>query len=127
MMKHITFPCISKPTDNSGSRGVMLIHNEKELRDAVAYSSENGRSGGVIIEEFLQGNEVSVEVMVLNGKPTVLNVTDKLTTGAPHFVEMGHSQPSRLPAGSKVRAGRMQRVCSSGVNSGASGAGSGIP
>lgn len=98
VMKHITFPCISKPTDNSGSRGVMLIHNEKELRDAVAYSSENGRSGGVIIEEFLQGNEVSVEVMVLNGKPTVLNVTDKLTTGAPHFVEMGHSQPSRLPA-----------------------------
>lgn len=97
VMKHITFPCISKPTDNSGSRGVMLIHNEEELRDAVAYSSENGRSGGVIIEEFLQGNEVSVEVMVLNGMPHVLNVTDKLTTGAPHFVEMGHSQPSRLP------------------------------
>lgn len=98
VMKHITFPCISKPTDNSGSRGVMLIHNEAELRDAVSYSSANGRSGGVIIEEFLRGQEVSVEVMVLNGVPYVLNVTDKLTTGAPHFVEMGHSQPSRLPS-----------------------------
>ena len=97
IMERISFPCISKPTDNSGSRGVMLIHNEEALRDAVAYSSQNGRSGGVIIEEFLQGKEVSVEVMVLDGAPTVLNVTDKLTTGAPHFVEMGHSQPSRLP------------------------------
>lgn len=94
----IAFPCISKPTDNSGSRGVMLIHNEDELKEAIAYSSENGRSGGVIIEEYLRGSEVSVEIIVLDGTPHVLNVTDKLTTGAPHFVEMGHSQPSRLGA-----------------------------
>ena len=94
----ITYPCISKPTDNSGSRGVMLIHNEQELREAVSYSSENGRSGSVIVEEYMQGPEVSVEVIVSNGVPHVLQVTDKLTTGAPHFVEMGHSQPSRLAA-----------------------------
>lgn len=92
----IQFPCISKPTDNSGSRGVMLIHNEEELRDAVAYSSQNGRSGGVIVEEYMKGPEVSVEIITTDGEPHVLNVTDKLTTGAPHFVEMGHSQPSRL-------------------------------
>ncbi len=96
VMEKISFPCISKPTDNSGSRGVMLIHNEDELRRAVAYSSENGRSGGVIVEEYMQGPEVSVEIITLNGVPHVLNVTDKLTTGAPHFVEMGHSQPSVL-------------------------------
>lgn len=98
VMDRIAFPCISKPTDNSGSRGVMLIRDEKELRDAVAYSSEHGRSGGVIVEEYMQGSEVSVEIITLNGEPHVLNVTDKLTTGAPHFVEMGHSQPSRLAA-----------------------------
>ena len=92
----ITYPCITKPTDNSGSRGVMLVHSEKELLDAVSYSSENGRSGGVIVEEYMRGPEVSVEIIVANGEPHVLQVTDKLTTGAPHFVEMGHSQPSRL-------------------------------
>ena len=92
----VEFPCISKPTDNSGSRGVMLIHNADELRAAVSYSSENGRSGGVIIEEYMKGPEVSVEVMTTEGEPHILQVTDKLTTGAPHFVEMGHSQPSRL-------------------------------
>ncbi len=93
----VSFPCISKPVDNSGSRGVMLIQNQEELQQAVSYSSQNGRSGGVIIEEYLQGAEVSVELMVLDGVPHVLNVTDKLTTGAPHFVEMGHHQPSTLP------------------------------
>lgn len=94
--ERITFPCITKPTDNSGSRGVMLIHSEQELREAVGYSSENGRSGAVIVEEYMQGPEVSVEVITIDGEPHVLQVTDKLTTGAPHFVEMGHSQPSRL-------------------------------
>lgn len=92
----IEFPCITKPTDNSGSRGVILVHNENELREAVAYSAENGRSGGVIVEEYMRGPEVSVEIIVTDGTPHVLQVTDKLTTGAPHFVEMGHSQPSRL-------------------------------
>lgn len=92
----ITYPCISKPLDNAGSKGVMLIKDRKELVDAVRYSSENGRRGGVIVEEYLVGNEVSVEVMVVDGKPHILQVTDKLTTGAPHFVEMGHSQPSGL-------------------------------
>ena len=96
ILDKISFPCISKPTDNSGSRGVMLIHNEKELRDALVYSSQNGRSGGVIVEEYLEGSEVSVEIITIEGIPHVLNVTDKLTTGAPHFVEMGHSQPSRI-------------------------------
>ena len=50
----------------------------------------------------MQGPEVSVEVMVSHGVPHVLQITDKLTTGAPHFVEMGHSQPSRLPEDAQI-------------------------
>ena len=92
----VSYPCISKPVDNAGSRGVMLIREESELENAITYSSRNGRSGSVIVEEYLQGKEVSVEIMVIDGEVHVLQVTDKLTTGAPHFVEMGHSQPSRL-------------------------------
>ncbi|MBE6564074.1 MAG: ATP-grasp domain-containing protein [Ruminococcaceae bacterium] len=92
----ITYPCISKPTDNAGSRGVMLIQSGQQLRDAVLYSSQNGRSGSVIVEEYMRGQEVSVEMMITDGQPHVLQVTDKLTTGAPHFVEMGHHQPSML-------------------------------
>lgn len=96
--KKITYPCISKPTDSSGSRGVMIVNNKEELAAAVGYSAASGRTGAVIVEEYMRGSEVSVEVMVIGGSPRVLAVTDKLTTGAPHFVEMGHSQPSSLGA-----------------------------
>lgn len=94
----VEFPCIMKPTDNSGSRGVVLVNDFDELCKNYEYTKSSSRSGAVIIEEYMQGQEVSVEVIVLDGEPHVLAVTDKLTTGAPHFVEMGHSQPSRLPA-----------------------------
>lgn len=93
----IVFPCIMKPTDNSGSRGVVLCHDGAELEREYAYSLRESRGGAIIIEEYLQGPEFSVEVMVINGEPHVLQITDKLTTGAPHFVEMGHSQPTEQP------------------------------
>ena len=116
----LTFPCISKPTDNSGSRGVMLIHNKEELTEAVTYSSSNGRSGGVIVEEYLQGKEVSVEVITVDGVPHILNVTDKLTTGAPHFVEMGHSQSSRIDEANlcKIRDLACRAVKAVGIKNG---------
>ena len=116
----ITYPCITKPTDNSGSRGVMLVHSEKELLDAVSYSAENGRSGGVIVEEYMTGPEVSVEIVVAKGVPHVLQVTDKLTTGAPHFVEMGHSQPSRLTPSDldKIRDLACRAVLAVGIENG---------
>lgn len=97
VLEQITYPCITKPTDNAGSRGVMLVNSREELETALAYSTENGRSGAVIVEEYMVGPEVSVEVIAYQGTAHVLQVTDKLTTGAPHFVEMGHNQPSRLP------------------------------
>lgn len=94
--RKVQFPCIMKPIDNAGSRGVVLIHNMDELENSYGYSVRESHNGGVIIEEYLQGFEVSVEIMVVKGEPVVLQITDKITTGAPHFVEMGHTQPSRL-------------------------------
>ena len=92
-----TFPLVVKPVDSSGSRGVTLVRCPDELEAAIHYAAEKSRRGAVILEEYLRGPEVSVEIMVVAGAPHVLAITDKLTTGAPHFVEMGHAQPSRLP------------------------------
>lgn len=99
----LTYPCICKPTDNSASRGVVIIENEAQLKSAIGYSVENGRSGAVIVEELLVGNEISVEAFAVDGKVHVLAITDKLTTGSPHFVEMGHNQPSRFTGETKKK------------------------
>ncbi len=88
---------IIKPADNSGSRGIFLVENIEDAAAAYEYSRKFSRGGDVVVEEFMQGPEVSVELLAANGEYYVLQVTDKLTTGAPHFVEIGHSQPSSLP------------------------------
>lgn len=93
----LEYPCIMKPTDNAGSHGVVKVESFEELVQSYEYSHQSSRHGNVIVEEYLDGPEVSVEVMVVDGKVNVLQITDKLTTGAPYFVELGHSQPSRLP------------------------------
>lgn len=95
--ENLFFPCIIKPTDNAGSHGVAKVFSFQELIDNYEYAHSCSRHGKVIVEEYLDGPEVSVEVMVVKGKVNILQITDKITTGAPHFVEMGHTQPSRLP------------------------------
>ena len=50
----------------------------------------------LIIEEFIDGREVSVETISWEGKHYVLQITDKVTTGAPYFVELEHHQPTSL-------------------------------
>ncbi len=88
--------CIIKPADNSGSRGVDLLDEDSDLNEAYKYTVQYSRSGEIVVEEFMEGPEVSVETLAINGMINVIQITDKLTTGAPYFVEMGHSQPSQL-------------------------------
>lgn len=122
LLPNLSYPCILKPTDNAGSRGVMLVNSEDELMNAYKYSVSQSRGGNVIIEEYLTGPEVSVEVMVIDNEPHVLQVTDKLTTGAPYFVEMGHNQPSLLNNEDIVRIKDLacRAVKSVGINCGPS-------
>ncbi len=98
---HFETDAILKPSRNSGSRGIAKIERSitRERFDALyrqALSESRDRS--VLIEQFIEGPEFSVEIIVWNGCVNVLAVTDKKTTGAPYFVELGHNQPSCFPA-----------------------------
>ncbi|WHY86077.1 ATP-grasp domain-containing protein [Neobacillus novalis] len=95
--KHFMGKFIVKPADNSGSRGIVLVEDINNINEAYLYAKKHSKSGEVLVEEYLVGPEVSVETLTINGKTHVIAITDKLTTGAPHFVEMGHSIPSQHP------------------------------
>lgn len=90
------YKCIVKPADNSGSRGVALLNENTDIDKAYDYTVQFSRSGEIVVEEYMEGLEVSVETIAFDGCVHVIQITDKLTTGAPYFVEMGHSQPSQL-------------------------------
>lgn len=96
IIQFIEYPCVIKPTDNSGSRGVFFCENPEDVLYGYKYALQESHCGQVIVEEYLVGPEFSLEVFVLDGIPHILQITDKLTTGEPHFVEMGHSQPTSL-------------------------------
>ena len=92
----IEYPCIMKPVDSSGSRGVSLINSYEELCETFDYSKKHAKNG-VLIEEYMQGNEISVEVLIQDSNINIITITDKITSGSPHFVELGHIQPTSLP------------------------------
>lgn len=88
---------ILKPSRNSGSRGIAKVvrdMNKADFINAYNIALNESRDKSVLLEQFIEGPEFSIEIIVWNGKVNVLTVTDKKTTGAPHFVELGHNQPS---------------------------------
>ena len=92
-----TGACILKPSRNSGSRGIAKISADikmDEFARLFEISKAESRDKSVMLEQFVEGPEFSIEIIVWNGEVHVLTVTDKKTTEAPHFVELGHSQPS---------------------------------
>ena len=94
--KDFKFPVIVKPVDRSGSRGVTKVLFENQLPEAIQYAITESFCKKAIIEEYIDGDEVSVETISYDGEHTILAITDKVTTGEPHFVELAHHQPSSL-------------------------------
>ncbi|WP_296620045.1 ATP-grasp domain-containing protein [Marivirga sp.] len=95
-LKDLRFPMIVKPTDRSGSRGVVKVSDINELKSGINQALEQSFEKQVVIEEFIEGIEVSVETISWRGEHYILAITDKITTGNPYFVELEHHQPSQL-------------------------------
>ena len=97
----LVFPVIVKPRDNSGSRGVKLCRTIGELESSMAEALEYSRLDSVLVEEFIEGQEYSIEGLHYNGKSEVIQFTEKKTTEFPYNVELGHKQPANLTEGQK--------------------------
>ena len=97
-VRGLELPLIVKPSDRSGSLGVQKIERWEDLEPAVKEAQRVSLAGEALIEEFIEGREISVEMISCEGVHYALQITDKTTTEAPHFVELAHHQPSSLPA-----------------------------
>ncbi|UTY34919.1 ATP-grasp domain-containing protein [Treponema putidum] len=92
--KAIQFPLTVKPADNMGARGCRLVYSQDELRPALEDAVNFSRSGKAIAEEFIDGEEFSLEALVINGKIFLNALADRHIFFPPYFVEMGHTIPS---------------------------------
>jgi biotin carboxylase len=93
----LEYPCVLKPADSGGQRGLFRI---RAVDDVDAYLPEVfslSRSGEAILEEYMPGTELNGLVVVREGTPTLLTLSDRLRPEGPAFgVGWIHSFPSQL-------------------------------
>lgn len=118
----VGFPSVIKPVDRSASQGVIRVNGPDEL--AVAVDRVRGIVGDesvLLVEEYLNGNEIAIEGMVTGGELRALAVFDKPDTRpGPYFPETILVTPSRLDEGTLAEAERVaaQAVRALGLVSG---------
>ena len=94
LLDRFELPVVVKPTQLSGSRGVVLVRDLAEFEAWGAALDETGYTGPVLVEEYLTGPEFSVETISVHGRHHVIGVTHKRLGPPPLFVEAGHAHPA---------------------------------
>ena len=97
-LRDVLLPLIVKPSDRSGSLGVTKVETPSDFFPAIEKAISVSFKKQAMVEEFIEGREISVEFISYKGIHYPLQITDKVTTEAPHFVELEHHQPSSLSA-----------------------------
>ena len=110
----LNFPIIIKPTDRSGSRGICKLNSFVGLTEAINNAIRESFEKKALVEEYVDGEEYSVESISFEGKHYCLAITKKYTTGEPHFIETGHLEPAPLE---EKRISEIKKVIFHALNS----------
>ena len=95
----IGFPCVFKPLDKAGARGVIKINTSKEVKNAYEHVLNHTDKNIILIEEYLEGNEISTESIVYNGNIYHIGIGDRnydRKRFEPFFVQDGGQIPANL-------------------------------
>lgn len=104
--KELSFPMVIKPVYGSSSAYVVRVDDGDELQKTYEYiksclsveiESALSDGSGILVEEYIDGDEVDIDLIVQNGKIKFWSITDNFKTHEPFFVETGESLPSSLP------------------------------
>jgi biotin carboxylase len=91
------YPCVLKPADRQGQRGLTVVEEPDALEAAIADAFAAARSGTLLVEELVDGPEVTVNGFSTGGRFHPLTVTDRVLAVPPAFgVALAHVWPSSL-------------------------------
>ena len=91
----VELPAVVKAPDRQGQRGLALVRSRAELGPALAAARSESRSGAVLVEQLVEGPELTVNGFSVGGRFVTLTVTDRLTAEPPAFgVALAHVWPS---------------------------------
>ncbi len=120
-LDRLQLPVVVKPIDNMGARGVRRLDDWQQLPEALAEARGFSRHGTVILEEFIEGPEYSIDSLVVAGRLVPCGLAVRHIKFPPFFVEVGHTLPSDLDETStdKLVAVFSRAVAALGITSGA--------
>lgn len=88
------FPCIVKPSNAQGQRGVQKVNSSEELLDSVLNAKRFSSNNTAIIEDFLDGVEISCNVLVSDGQIIFDTLSERLVYNDEYFgIPIGHLIP----------------------------------
>jgi biotin carboxylase len=93
---NVSYPVVVKPVDNMGARGVRRVERQQELGEAIRDAFPLSHCGRVIVEEFIRGEEYSLDAVVTGGLVRITGLAERHIFFPPHFIEMGHTIPATL-------------------------------
>jgi biotin carboxylase len=101
----IGLPCVLKPPDRQGQRGVAVAATAAEAAQGAEAALELSRGGLVLVEELVEGPEVTVNAFSSNGRFEALAVADRVLADPPAFgVALAHVFPSEHDVAGAVAA-----------------------
>lgn len=68
----LSFPLVIKPADNNGSKGIIKVYSKQEFNKAIEEARKYTGSGDLLVEEFKEGDEYSIEAFIRNGEPFII-------------------------------------------------------
>lgn len=110
-VSRLGLPVVVKPTDCAGSRGVRKVETTTALSVAYDAAARCTASGTVLVEEFMEGEEMSVEAFAFDGNLNVLAFSDKIRTPPPCMLDTTVLFPSRQPREIQCRAAEVVADC----------------
>jgi len=119
-VKELLFPIVFKPADNAGSRGVTKVNRLKEVRNAFKLAKNYSEQRKVLIEVFMEGQEVSVEAFIYNKQIRILALSEKKRTPPPYLLDTQVIFPCSFHKTNqdKIRSVAKQAIEAIGINSG---------
>ena len=93
-LEQLSLPLVVKPVDNMGARGIRRVDTPDEYRCAVGAARRFSRAGIVIVEEYIEGPEFSIDALVVEDEIVFTGIADRHIFFPPYFIEMGHTIPT---------------------------------
>lgn len=95
----IKFPCVAKPCDGSGSKGVSIVFSQEQYNAALEKAFCAARFGEIYVERYIEGDEYSVEAFVDNRKVYIYAIVKTTFIRHGSFntdIEYGHCTPADI-------------------------------